>query len=86
MVLTIQGFKDESEKNILQGHVAMILGEYELAQELFLKSTQPNLALDMRCDIQDWLIALNLAKNIAPNQEPIICRRLALQIEVNFLI
>jgi WD repeat-containing protein 19 len=32
MVLTIQGFKEESEKNILLGNVAMILGEYDLAQ------------------------------------------------------
>ena len=53
-------------------------------QDLFLRSSAPHLALDMRCDIQDWLIALNLAKNIAPEQEPKICRRLALQIEVSF--
>lgn len=82
MVLTIQSFLDEDEKNILLGNVAMILGDYDLAQELFLKSSNPILALNMRCDIQDWLLALNLAKTIAPEQEPIICRKLAMQIEV----
>ena len=85
MVLTIQSFSDEGEKNILLGNVAMILGEYDLAQELFLKSSKPILALNMRCDIQDWLLALNLAKSIAPEQEPIICRKLAMQIEVFLL-
>ena len=35
------------------------------------------MALDLRCDIQDWLIALNLAKSIAPDQEQIICKKLA---------
>lgn len=85
MVLTIQSFSDEGEKNILLGNVAMILGDYDLAQELFLKSTKPVLALNMRCDIQDWLLALNLAKTIAPDQEPIICRKLAMQIEVNLI-
>ena len=29
----------------------MMLGKYDLAQELFLKSSKPSLALDMRCDI-----------------------------------
>ena len=82
MVLTIQSFNDEGEKSILLGNVGMILGDYDLAQELFLKSSKPILALNMRCDIQDWLLALNLAKTIAPDQEPIICRKLAMQIEV----
>jgi hypothetical protein len=51
-----------------------------------MKSSQPLNALEMRCDIQDNLIALNLAKNIAPAMEPIICRKLAMQIEVRKLV
>ena len=82
MVLTIDSFKHETETNILLGNVAMIFGMYDLAQEFFLKSSKPLLALDLRCDIQDWVIALNLAKTIAPEQEQFICRRLAAQIEV----
>ena len=82
VVLTIESFKHENETNILLGNVAMIFGQYDIAQEYFLKSSKPLLALDLRCDIQDWLIALNLAKTMAPQQEPFICRRLASQIEV----
>ena len=83
MVMTIQSFLDQSEKSLVFGNVAMILGQYDLAQDFFLKSSNPLAALEMRSDIQDNLIALNLAKNIAPEMEPIICRRLAQQIEVS---
>ena len=55
----------------------MIQGKEALAQEFYLKSTKPSLALDLRSDLQDWLIALNLAQTIAPKEEPFICRRLA---------
>ena len=82
MCLFIDSFKHESETNILYGNIAMIFGQYDQAQEFFLKSNKPILALEMRCDIQDWLVALNLAKTIAPEKEPLICRRLATQIEV----
>lgn len=44
----------------------MVLGHYDLAQEFYLKSSGPLNALDMRCDIQDWFVALSLTKNIAP--------------------
>jgi len=37
--MTIQSFQHLNEKNIIYGNIAMILGQYELAQELFLKST-----------------------------------------------
>ena len=33
----------------------------------------------MRCDIQDWFIASSLTKNIAPEQEHFISKRLAAQ-------
>lgn len=35
----------------------------------------------MRCDIQDWFIASTLTKNIAPEQEQFISKRLAVQTE-----
>ena len=81
MVYSIRGIKEESEKQILLGFVAMILHQHDLAQELFMKSSQPRLALEMRCDLQDWLIAMQLSRNIAPHMEPVICKNLAGQLE-----
>jgi WD repeat-containing protein 19 len=81
MVLTIQSFIHENEKNLLIGNIAMVLGKYDIAQEYYLKSTEPLNALDMRCDIQDWFIASSLAKSIAPHQESFIAKRLAIQTE-----
>ena len=57
----------------------MILGKYDIAQEYYLKSSEPLNALEMRCDIQDWFLASSLAKNIAPQQESLISKRLAAQ-------
>jgi WD repeat-containing protein 19 len=76
MVMIIEKIMNETEKNVILGHIAMILGQYDLANDFYLKSSMPIYALEMRCDIQDWLIALNLAKTIAPDRESIICRKL----------
>ena len=81
MVYSIRVIKEESEKQVLLGYVAMILHQHDLAQELFLKSSQPRLALEMRCDLQDWLIAMQLSRNISPQMEPVICKNLAGQLE-----
>ena len=35
----------------------------------------------MRMDLQDWFQALKLAKQIAPEKEQFICRKLAAQVE-----
>jgi WD repeat-containing protein 19 len=48
---------------------------------MFLRSSKPELALDMRMDLQDWFAALKLAKQIAPEREQFICRKLASQVE-----
>ena len=62
MVMMIQSFITEKEKVLLYAHVAMVLGQYDLSQDFFLKSSQPQCALDLRCDIQDYLSALTLAR------------------------
>lgn len=77
MVYSIQAIKQETEKLILMGHVASILFKHDIAQECFVKSSKPELALDMRMDLQDWFQALKLAKQIAPEKEQLICRKLA---------
>jgi WD repeat-containing protein 19 len=81
MVYSIGSIKDETEKYILMGHIASILSFYEKAQGFFLKSSRPELALEMRCDLQDWYTALKLVQNIDPERENYICRKLAVQIE-----
>lgn len=81
MVFSIQGIKHETEKLVLIGHVASILFKHDIAQEAFLKSSKPELALEMRMDLQDWFQALKLAKQIAPEKEQLICRKLASQVE-----
>jgi WD repeat-containing protein 19 len=81
MVYSINAIKQESEKQVLLGFVAMILHQHDIAQELFMKSSQPKLALEMRCDLQDWLIAMQLSRTTVPHMEPIICKNLASQVE-----
>ena len=81
LVLTVDQLKKENEKKIILGHIAAILGEEDLAQELFTESSQPEKALELRIDLQDWSIALKLAKEYCPGKEPFISRRLAYQYE-----
>jgi hypothetical protein len=81
MVYSIQAIASETDKQILMGHIASMLFKHDVAQEVFSKSNNPVLALDMRMDLQDWFAALKLAKNIAPDKEQLICRKLAAQVE-----
>jgi WD repeat-containing protein 19 len=69
MVYSIQSIKQETDKQILVGHIASILFKHDIAQEMFTKSSNPLLALDMRMDLQDWFAALKLAKAISPDKE-----------------
>ena len=62
MVYSIQSIQNETDKQILVGHIASILFKHDVAQEIFAKSSYPMLALDMRMDLQDWFAALKLAK------------------------
>jgi len=81
MVYAIRSIKHEMEKQILLGYVAMILNQHDTAQDFFMKSSNPSLALEMRMDLQDWLIALQIARSVSPQQEPVISKKLAAQLE-----
>mmetsp|Transcript_1987 Transcript_1987/g.4439 ORF Transcript_1987/g.4439 Transcript_1987/m.4439 type:complete len:1366 (-) Transcript_1987:53-4150(-) len=83
MVYAIRSIKSESEKLVLLGHVAMMLHQHDQAQDFFLQSTKPQLALDMRKDLQDWLLALKLARNFAQHEEPVLSKQLAQQLETH---
>lgn len=63
--MMLNSIKNETEKSLLFANVAMILGQPDKAQELFLKSSYPMGALELRSDIQDYATALHLAEKIA---------------------
>ena len=57
------------------------MGKEDLAVELFVASSQPERALELRMDLQDWDDALKLAKEYNKNKEPFISQKLAYQYE-----
>lgn len=81
MVTSLQQVKHLEDKNLLSGYVAMFLSEFNLAQDLFLASSKPLAALEMRRDLLHWDSALQLAKALAPEQIPYISREYAQQLE-----
>lgn len=83
LVLTVERLRDEHEKKVLLGHISAILEQENIAQDFFTDSSKPHLALELRSDLQDWNIALKLAKDYQPHREPFISRKIAYQYEKN---
>ncbi|PIO56120.1 hypothetical protein TELCIR_22485, partial [Teladorsagia circumcincta] len=81
MGLALETIVPIEEKTLLAAHVSMLLGRYDQAEQLFLKSTCPNEALAMRRDLLDWSKALSLAEQLAPSEIPYISREYAQQLE-----
>ncbi|XP_041357231.1 WD repeat-containing protein 19-like isoform X2 [Gigantopelta aegis] len=81
MVSSLQKVKALEDKNLLSGYIAMFLSEFNVAQDLFLASSYPLAALEMRRDLLHWDSALQLAKALAPEQIPYISREYAQQLE-----
>ncbi|XP_059172519.1 WD repeat-containing protein 19-like [Physella acuta] len=81
IVSSLQKIQAIEDKNQLSGYIAMFLGEFNLAQDLFLASQHPLAALEMRRDLLHWDSALQLAKALAPEQIPYISREYAQQLE-----
>jgi len=81
MVYSINSIIHETEKSVLVGHVNSILFKHDDAQEEFMRSSKQKLALEMRIDLCDWFAALKLARQIAPEREQFICRKLASVVE-----
>lgn len=82
-VMSLERIELIDDKNLLAGHVALFFGEYNLAQDFFLNSSQPIAALDLRRDLLQWDQALTLAETLAPDQVTIISREYAQQLEFN---
>lgn len=81
MVLTLSKLRAIEDANLLAGHIALTFEDYSRAQELFLVSTRPIAALEMRRDLLHWEQALKLAKTLAPEQVPYISCEFAQQLE-----
>ncbi|KAG7164498.1 WD repeat-containing protein 19-like [Homarus americanus] len=81
MVWSLQNLVDLEDPLLLGGHLAMYLGDFNLAQDLYLRSSVPVAALEMRRDLLHWDQALHLAKKLAPDQIPYISREYAQQLE-----
>eukprot|EP00053_Salpingoeca_punica_P013406 m.121269 g.121269 ORF g.121269 m.121269 type:complete len:1367 (-) comp16199_c0_seq2:1475-5575(-) len=81
MVNTLSQLKTVEDKSLLAGHVALLLGDQDLAQTMFLKSSAPIEALNMHRDLLHWEQALKLAQKLAPAEIPHISYEYALQLE-----
>ena len=81
LVWSLDEIKDIEDKKLLSGHIAMMLSDYQLAQDLYLQSSQPVEALHMRRDLLQWDQALTLADRLAPGEIPTISREFAQQLE-----
>ncbi|XP_029905954.1 WD repeat-containing protein 19 [Myripristis murdjan] len=81
MVMSLQGLQGIEDRNLLAGHLAMFLNEYDLAQDLYLSSNCPIAALEMRRDLLHWDSALMLAKRLAEDQIPFISKEYAVHLE-----
>ncbi|KAM9842899.1 LOW QUALITY PROTEIN: WD repeat-containing protein 19-like [Aulostomus maculatus] len=81
MVSSLEAIRGIEEYKLLAGHLAMLLGEYNLAQDHYLSSSCPVAALDMRRDLSHWEDALKLAKNLVEDQIPYISKEYAAHLE-----
>jgi WD repeat-containing protein 19 len=71
------------DKNLLIGLCASIMGEFDIAEEHYLKSSTPKEAVYMRRDMHEWEAARLLAEKIAPEELYDIMTSYALQLEHN---
>ncbi|KAI9344181.1 hypothetical protein DFJ73DRAFT_840418 [Zopfochytrium polystomum] len=69
------------DKLSLAGHICVIFGDFEKAQDLFLRSSDPVAALEMRRDLMQWDQALKLAERLAPEQVTFVAREYATRLE-----
>mmetsp|Transcript_23630 Transcript_23630/g.32414 ORF Transcript_23630/g.32414 Transcript_23630/m.32414 type:complete len:1528 (-) Transcript_23630:123-4706(-) len=81
MVMALQDCVYVEDKNLLAGKISMLFGDYNRAQDLYLASSRPSAALDMRRDLLQWDQALKLAQVLNVNQIPEICLQYGQQLE-----
>jgi len=83
MVLSLERIKHYEDKNLLAGHIIVLLDkDQNQAQELFLRSSQPKAALEMRKDLKHWSKALKLAEKLDPDNIAHISKEHAATLEM----
>lgn len=81
LVARLEELLHVEEKNLLFGHLALLFGDYDLAEANFLLSSKPNEALQMRCDSGQLAAALVLAKEYFPKDLKRVAMLLAVELE-----
>lgn len=81
IVHSLQDLQCIEDRNLLVGYLNMYNENYNTAQNLFLKSSNPKAALEMRCDLLQWEQALELAKTLDEDRLPLISKQYAQQLE-----
>ena len=83
MVMSLERVKHIEDKNLLAGHILVLKdADYNTAQELFLRSSYPQAALEMRKDLKHWEEALKLADQLDPDSIGQISREYGGMLEV----
>ncbi|GMT20667.1 hypothetical protein PFISCL1PPCAC_11964, partial [Pristionchus fissidentatus] len=82
-VWSLEDIEAMEERSLRAGHLAVLLGDIDAAEGLFLHSTQPVEALNMRRDLLHWPRALALAQTLKPDEIPHISKEYAQQLEYN---
>ena len=60
MVMALDNYKHIEDRYLLAGNISLLFGDFQRAQELFLASTSPVAALNMRRDLLQWEQALQV--------------------------
>eukprot|EP00051_Salpingoeca_urceolata_P033288 m.20040 g.20040 ORF g.20040 m.20040 type:complete len:1352 (-) comp6065_c0_seq2:172-4227(-) len=80
-VNALRQIQSVEDKSLLAGHMSVLLGNFQEAQDAFLSSSSPIEALNMHRDLLHWEEALKLASRLKPDEIPYISREHAQQLE-----
>lgn len=83
MVMNLERIEQREERNEQIGHICVLFGDFNLAQQFFIKSANPKEALFLRKDLLEWEQALVLAKKIAPEEISAISLEYGNQLEMD---
>ncbi len=81
MVFALNSLRHIEERNLICGHVLVLLSKFDEAQVMFLASSCPIEALNMRRDLMHWDSAMKLAKGLDSTQMPYISLEYGKQLE-----